>query len=124
MLAYHLIWTTYGTWLPGDQRGWVKHGTWEVQPPNPAIEHQARSRMAEEPVLLTPEQRALVATTIQDHSHIRGWKLLALNVRSNHVHAVVSADRPPEEVRNQFGRNRSPSASESEAGAVVGAVSG
>ena len=23
-LAYFLTWTTYGTWLPGDERGWVK----------------------------------------------------------------------------------------------------
>jgi hypothetical protein len=22
-LAYYLTWTTYGTWLPGDERGWV-----------------------------------------------------------------------------------------------------
>jgi hypothetical protein len=22
-LAYFLTWTTYGSWLPGDQRGWV-----------------------------------------------------------------------------------------------------
>jgi hypothetical protein len=23
-LAYFLTWTTYGTWLPGDERGWCK----------------------------------------------------------------------------------------------------
>src|SRR5262249_46358121 len=23
-LAYHIVWTTYGTWLPGDWRGWIK----------------------------------------------------------------------------------------------------
>jgi hypothetical protein len=22
-LAYFLTWTTYGSWLPGDERGWV-----------------------------------------------------------------------------------------------------
>jgi len=25
-LAYFLTWTTYGTWLPGDERGWVLKG--------------------------------------------------------------------------------------------------
>ena len=25
-LAYYLTWTTYGTWLPGDERGWVWRG--------------------------------------------------------------------------------------------------
>src|SRR5262249_3307643 len=24
VLAYFLTWTTYGTWLPGDARGWVQ----------------------------------------------------------------------------------------------------
>ena len=23
-LAYFLTWTTYGTWLPGDERGWSR----------------------------------------------------------------------------------------------------
>jgi hypothetical protein len=26
-IAYHLTWTTYGTWLPGDSRGWVQSGS-------------------------------------------------------------------------------------------------
>src|SRR2546430_11024925 len=34
-LAYHITWTTYGTWLPGDDRGWVKKGSSAVQPPDP-----------------------------------------------------------------------------------------
>lgn len=25
-LAYLITWTTYGTWLPGDRRGWVEAG--------------------------------------------------------------------------------------------------
>ena len=24
-LAYFLTWSTYGTWLPGDERGWIEH---------------------------------------------------------------------------------------------------
>ena len=30
-LAYFLTWPTYGTWLPGDERGWVeyRHG-WQL----------------------------------------------------------------------------------------------
>jgi hypothetical protein len=24
-LAYFITWGTYGTWLPGDQRGWVEY---------------------------------------------------------------------------------------------------
>jgi REP element-mobilizing transposase RayT len=31
-----------------------------------------------------------------------GWFLHAVNVRSNHVHVVVTADRDPDEVMNQL----------------------
>ena len=49
VLAYHIVWTTYGTWLPGDWRGWVKKRVWGVQEPDPATKTAARGRMAEEP---------------------------------------------------------------------------
>jgi REP element-mobilizing transposase RayT len=102
VLAYHLVWTTYGTWLPGDWRGWVQKGTLGIQQPDPKLEQAARERMAEEIVVLTPEQRGLVEKTIADHCRIRGWQLHAVNARSNHVHVVVSANRDPKDVRDQF----------------------
>ncbi|GIX03803.1 MAG: hypothetical protein KatS3mg113_0809 [Planctomycetaceae bacterium] len=93
VLAYHLTWTTYGTWLPGDSRGWVQWDEWGVKPPDPEQESAARRRMVEAAVLLTAEQRALVEQTIRDHCRIRGWHLHAVNARSKHVHVVVTADR-------------------------------
>jgi REP element-mobilizing transposase RayT len=101
-LAYHIVWTTYGTWLPGDGRGWIKAYVWGVQAPDPVREREARERMVEEPVILTAEQRELVEKTIRDHSRIRGWFLHAVNVRGNHVHVVVSAARDPNDVMEQF----------------------
>jgi len=102
VLAYHLTWTTYGTWLPGDGRGWVKWGELGVKPPDPGRERGARERLAESAVLLTEDQRALVEQTIRDHCRIRGWVLHAVNARSNHVPVVVTADRDPDDVMNQF----------------------
>jgi REP element-mobilizing transposase RayT len=102
VLAYHITWTTYGTWLPGDARGWVTWGQWGVKPPNPEREREARECMVESAVVLTEEQRALVEQTIREHCRIRGWLLHAVNVRSNHVHVVVTADRDPDEVMKQF----------------------
>ena len=33
-LAFFLTWPTYGTWLPGDERGWVKYGQgWPLPDP-------------------------------------------------------------------------------------------
>ncbi len=101
-LAYHLTWTTYGTWLPGDERGWVASGKYGVQTPDLQREVEARRSLAEAPVVLTDSQRQVVEQTVRDHCQIRGWMLHALNVRSNHIHVVVTADRRPEEVMNQF----------------------
>jgi REP element-mobilizing transposase RayT len=101
-LAYHIIWTTYGTWLPGDPRGWIKSGVFGVQEPNPELEQHAREMMAEDEVRLTPEQRAAVEQTIRDHCRIRKWLLHAVNVRSNHVHVVVTCDCDGEKARDEF----------------------
>jgi len=101
-LAYHITWTTYGTWLSGDARGWIQWGEWGLKPPDPERERDAAKRMVESAVVLTEEQRALVEQTVRDHCRIRGWLLHAVNVRTNHVHVLVTADRDPQEVMNQF----------------------
>lgn len=101
-IAYHLTWTTYGTWLPGDPRGWVQSGSPGVQEPDPEREREARGLMAESAVILTIAQRELVDQTIRDHCHLRGWTLYALNVRTNHVHLVAGAHQDPDEMMNQF----------------------
>jgi hypothetical protein len=38
-IGYFLTWVTYGTWLPGDARGWVeyRHG-WQFPDPPREIE--------------------------------------------------------------------------------------
>jgi REP element-mobilizing transposase RayT len=101
-IAYFSTWTTYGTWLPGDDRGWFKRGRgW--QEPNRMRAFEAALRMTEDAVTLDAEQRRLVHKAIADHCGIRGWVLHAVNCRTNHVHAVVTApDRPLELPREQF----------------------
>jgi REP element-mobilizing transposase RayT len=101
-LAYHLTWTTYGTWLAGDQRGWIKKGHAGVKDPDWRIEDESRARMAESTVILSDSQRALIEETIQTHCKIRGWQLHAANARTNHVHVVASTERDPDEVMNQL----------------------
>jgi REP element-mobilizing transposase RayT len=102
VLAYHIVWTTYGTWLPGDHRGWVKKNILGIQDADPERERQARARMVENEVLLTPSQRVSIEQTIRDHCRIRQWLLHAVNARSNHVHVVVTADCDADDVMNQF----------------------
>ena len=45
----------------------------------------------------------LVEATIRKHCEVRKWELHAVNVRSNHVHVVVTAaNYKPETVASQF----------------------
>jgi len=102
-IAYFITWTTYATWLPGDSRGWAKKKVWGIQPPDPEQEALARSMLTEEPVTLTSEQRDLIDNVIVKHCQIRGWHLHARNVRTNHVHLVVTAPGvEPKIVREQI----------------------
>jgi hypothetical protein len=102
-LAYFLTWTTYGTWLPGDDRGWHRKDVPDVQPANPSFTRTARSRMKETDFALSQRHRDLVEATIRRHSEIRRWTLHAVNARTNHVHVVVTAvGYRPETVRDQY----------------------
>jgi REP element-mobilizing transposase RayT len=102
-LAYHITWTTYGTWLPGDARGWVEAGKAEVRPGDPKREAASRNAMSDPPVTLDERQRAIVQETIRAHCGVRGWQLHAINARTNHVHVVVTAvGTDPDTVMNQF----------------------
>ena len=59
--------------------------------------------MNEEKLTLDGDERRIVEETIREHFRVRGWQLHAVNVRTNHVHVVVSAAaRDPDEVMNQF----------------------
>ena len=50
-LAYFLTWTTYGSWLPGDERGWVDgRGGMHLAEPSRAV--AARRSMKEAAVFL------------------------------------------------------------------------
>ena len=89
-IAWFVTWTTYGTWLHGDPRGsWDQSGTYVV--PDERRRMEAAATLLEEPVTLTEEQRAIVNEVIVQHCALRGWILHARSVRTQHVHAVVSA---------------------------------
>ncbi len=100
-LAYFITWSTYGTWLPGDQRGWVEYRRgWQL--PNPVRELEALAAMTEDACVLDTEQRALVESTIREHCRIRSWELHAVNCRTNHLHVVVGTNTNPNIIRVQF----------------------
>ena len=96
-LAWYLTWTTYGTWLHGDPRG--SHLGSRYLPPDPALEEAMREALADDPVYLTDTQRTLVHAALARECAAQGWILHVANVRTNHVHAVVSANRDGKAVR-------------------------
>jgi REP element-mobilizing transposase RayT len=103
-ITYFITWTTYGTWLPGDARGWRKTRK-GVQPPQPLLEAWCRDRMTENPVLLNETQRAKIEAVCREHAQVCGWILHAVSARSNHVHLAVTTDRKPQIVRDQCKAN-------------------
>jgi REP element-mobilizing transposase RayT len=98
-IGFFLTCATYGTWLPGDARGWVEYrGGWQL--PDPARELEAAARMTEDACRLNESQRRAVEMQIAETCRHRGWRLHAVNCRSNHVHIVVSADEiSPKKIR-------------------------
>jgi REP element-mobilizing transposase RayT len=106
-IAYLLTWTCYGTWLHGDERGSVdaEHRTpgEPFVPPSVSQRYRCARLMSGPTIQLSPAAREVVAAAIRAHCQFRGWELIALNVRSNHVHTVVSCgDVKPEPVMGQF----------------------
>ncbi len=90
-IAYHLTFTTYGTWLHGDERGSVDRKTHEYMAPDPVRNESIRERLKYPIVTLTPKARRVVREAIEGYCTFKSWPLLALNVRTNHVHLVVGA---------------------------------
>ena len=91
-LAYFISWTTKGSWLHGDPRGWVMDGIEGIREPDAELYERMRQQMSDDAVVLDHEQRAIVMKTINEHCAIRHWTLHAINARTNHVHIVVTAN--------------------------------
>jgi REP element-mobilizing transposase RayT len=101
-LAYFITFTSYGTWLPGDDRGWTMWHKGDKLP-QPLLADWCRDQMKELPVFLDDAQREIVENTIALHCQLRDWRLHAVNCRSNHCHVVVTANsHDGEQVRDQF----------------------
>ena len=75
----------------------------EYVAPDARREEEWREGMAQPPyVLKSPAQREVVRDAIVDVCRRRGWRLLGLHVRTNHVHAVVVAADDPGRVMSDL----------------------
>ena len=109
-LGYLITVRTYGTWLHGDARGSVdRHGKNVFGTPRIVENDNLQSLMDEEmrgePFMLNEQQIFVVDTEIREVCIRRDYLLRALNVRTNHFHAVVSAQKNPELIANAFKSN-------------------
>ncbi len=105
-LGYFITFHTYGTWLHGHERGSVdpKHnraGTPYVAP-SPALMERDSGNLSHPAFTLGVEAREIVQTTIASVCDRRAWSVKALNVRTTHVHVVVSGTALPERIMNDL----------------------
>ncbi|MBN1436951.1 MAG: transposase [Sedimentisphaerales bacterium] len=82
-----LTWTTYGTWLQGDQRGWVKDGA--LRDADLGLKIVNATNLKGSPVRLNTVQQEKVYRAILKHSAEKGHVILAMAVANNHVHLLI-----------------------------------
>jgi REP element-mobilizing transposase RayT len=108
-LAYLITFRAFGTWLHGDSRGSVDrfHNRYGSPPisPNRRWRQYNEHALKRPPVRLTAKRRAAIEAAIRETCKIRQWKLWAMNVRTNHVHSVVTGNCGPEIVLNSLKAN-------------------
>jgi REP element-mobilizing transposase RayT len=101
--ALHITWTTYGTWLPGDERGHVSNiilpagGFIRADDtpgaPIPSGDEFTRQRAADlqkgDTVWLTAAQALSACQAIAAAASKRGWLVVRAGAMANHLHNVV-----------------------------------
>jgi hypothetical protein len=107
-LAFFITFHTYGTWLHGDSRSSVdrfhnRYGSPKLAP-NQLRQQYERGLLKWSPVRLTARQREAAAEGIREICKKRIWELWVVNVRTNHAHAVVSANCNSRKVRSAIKR--------------------
>lgn len=105
---WFLTWTTYGTWLPGDERGFVsprfdgkpiprRHNA--VGEPydaaRPGLRRLAERNLVGSPVVLMRVQAAVIRGQFGETAGHRGWRVLAGAIMACHVHLVVGVPDDP-----------------------------
>jgi REP element-mobilizing transposase RayT len=121
--AIHAIWTTYGTWLPGDARGhWsalfdlyghLKDRGHKLNLPDAFTHQRATQLMKEPPHILTPLDQSIVADTIADvlHNQMKSAaRVYAGAVERSHVHLLFG--RLQEDITRVVGRIKGRTSSE------------
>jgi len=106
-IAYLITFRCYGTWLPGEDRGTIDrvHNRYKTpygKPDEPKLKRSLR-RLKSAPFKLDGNARRVVETSIGNVCKHKKWALHAINVRTNHIHTVVSIGiENPSKALNSF----------------------
>ena len=107
---WHLTWTTYGQWLPGDDRGSVtrirvegenqrieedQFGT-QRTPAIPGLNKAAQRASTGDPVLLTQRHAEQLLLQFQETCDYRMWLLVTTAIMANHTHALIGVPGDPD----------------------------
>ena len=102
-IGYMITWTTYGTWLQGREKGFVKNG--EVRGENVAIKKDCEKKLEGEPVRLGHSDKNVVKDAILEAAKRFQQKICAIAVCSNHVHIVAEYVEVPMSVLVGYYKN-------------------
>ena len=103
---YHCTTNTYGTWLPGDPRGWrtIHHrqhveGDYHNPPPQgsqTSLHDAVRSSLKRDPVVLDDEAQSIVLRIALETLQRRSIPVAAAALDDHHLHIVMQTadDRP------------------------------
>jgi hypothetical protein len=87
MVGYMVTWTTYGTWLQGDEKGYVRQG--KILSSDSIIKAANLKLQKNETVTLAKDEKEIVQKAILAESVKVNQKVRALAVCSNHIHLVA-----------------------------------
>ncbi len=98
----HIEWHTFGTWLPGDPRGFRSrdhriHSSGDYRSPPPPGEHAglhayAKRVMHRAPVVLTGTQQIRICAQLEEKIEREGFEVALLSVSITHVHLLGRFD--------------------------------
>lgn len=96
---FHIVLTTYGTWLPGDARGYRTRqhrvhieGDYKNPPTGGRdilVNDSSRRQMTDPPTVLSPEDRKLVGIAVRDRFEELGALVAIIAVARKHLHVLV-----------------------------------
>lgn len=97
---WFLTWTTYGSWLPGDKRGFTapEHNSPDTPTalPNPALQSFAKQQMKGPVVFLSRLHATILFEQFQETARYRNWLLCAVAIMPTHIHMIIGVPNDPE----------------------------